>query len=209
MSARQFAVLSELGVRTIRTAQAAAAWKVSVTAASKMLRELADAGLIESLRHGVWLLDLEATPESLAGEITAPYPSYVSHVSALYTHGVIDQVPTDVHVVSIAAPRRIGSSRGGFRLHRMPMALFGGYATVAGADTATPEKALFDWAYLSVTSGRPNARLPETEWPRSFRRADVDGWIRRIEAPRLRTMTTVLIDRRLTGGGSDPATIGA
>ena len=57
MSARHFAELQRLGVRTITTAQAAAACRVSVSAATKMLRELASAGLVESLRHGLWLLD--------------------------------------------------------------------------------------------------------------------------------------------------------
>jgi predicted transcriptional regulator of viral defense system len=153
--------------------------------------------LVEPLRHGIWLLDRAATAESLAGEITAPYPSYVSHVSALYTHGVIDQVPSDIHVVSTAAPRRLESSRGAFRLHRMPVELFGGFSTVRGVSLATPEKALFDWAYLSAAAGKPNARLPETEWPASFRRAEVDTWIRRISSPRLQTMTKSLVDRRL------------
>jgi predicted transcriptional regulator of viral defense system len=197
VSARQFADLQGLGVRTIKTAQAATAWRVSVSAASKMLRELASAGLIESLRHGLWLLDRDATAESLATEITAPYPSYVSHVSALYMYGVIDQVPTDVHVVSAAEPRRIESSRGAYRLHRMPTDLFGGYTNVRGVNLATVEKSLFDWAYLSVASGRADARLPETEWPSSFRRAEVDSWVRRIADPRLRTMTKSLVDRRL------------
>lgn len=197
MSARHFAELQRLGVRTITTAQAAAAWRVSVPAATKMLRELASAGLVDSLRHGLWLLDRGATAESLAGEVTAPYPSYVSHVSALYTHGVIDQVPSNVHVVSTAAPRRLESSRGTYQLHRMPVELFGGFSNVRGVNLATVEKALFDWAYLSAAAGRPNARLPETEWPASFRRTEVDGWIRRISSARLQTMTKSLVDQRL------------
>jgi predicted transcriptional regulator of viral defense system len=198
VSAQHFAELHRLGVRTITTAQAAAAWRVSVSAATKMLRELASVGLVESLRHGLWLLDRGATAESLAAEVTAPYPSYVSHVSALYTHGVIDQVPSDIHVVSTAAPRRLDSSRGTYQLHKMPVELFGGFSNVRGVNLASVEKALFDWAYLSAASGRPNARLPETEWPGSFRRAEIDAWIRRIPSPRLRTLTRSLVDRRLS-----------
>lgn len=197
MIAQHFADLKRLGVRTITTAQAAAAWRISTSAASQTLRRLAAAGLIESLRHGVWLLDRDATPESLVAEITSPYPSYVSHVSALYTHGIIDQVPAEVHVVSAAEPRLLRSSRGSFRLHKMPSELFGGYEAVRGINLATPEKALFDWAYLSVASGSVNARLPETEWPASFRKAQVDTWIKRIASPRIQTLTKSLIDRRL------------
>ncbi len=197
MSATRFAELQRLGTPTITTAQAAAAWQVSTSGASKMLADLAATGLIESLRHGVWLLDRAATPESLAPEITAPYPSYVSHVSALYLHGVIDQVPAEVHLVSAAEPRAIPTSRGTFRLHRMPVELFGGYSVERGIQLASPEKALFDWAYLSVVSGSPNARLPETEWPARFHRDVLEQWLRKIPVARIQTMTRSLVERRL------------
>lgn len=197
-SSARYAELRRLGIRTITTAQAAAAWKTSVSAASKMLLELSTSGLLERLRHGVWLLEPGATPESLAAEITAPYPSYVSHVSALHLLGVIDQVPAEVHLVSVARPRRLSTSRGAYRLHRVPLELFGGHTTAfRGLTMATMEKAVFDWAYLSVASGHPHARLPETEWPASLRRHEIDRWLRRIESPRLRTLTRELIDRTL------------
>lgn len=162
-----------------------------------MLTGLATTGAVDRLRHGVWLLDATATAENLAAEITAPYPSYVSHVSALYIHGVIDQVPAEVHLVSAAAPRRVETSRGTYRLHRMPTELFGGYAVLRGAQVASLEKALFDWAYLSVVAGSPHARLPETEWPRELRRAVLDQWLRKIPSQRVRTMTGALISRRM------------
>jgi len=197
VSARQFAELQRLGTRTVTTAEAAAAWQVTPSGASRMLASLASAGLIEHLRQGVWLFDLNATPESLAPEITAPYPAYVSHVSALYSHGVIDQVPAEVHIIASAEPRRIETSRGAYRLHRMPTDLFGGFTDKRGVPLATLEKALFDWAYLSVVAGRADARLPEAEWPASFRRSEVERWLRRIPSQRIRTMTETLIAKRL------------
>jgi predicted transcriptional regulator of viral defense system len=198
LSADRYAQLERLGVRTVTTAQAAATWRISTTAASKALSRLAAAGLIVRLRRGVWLLDREATAESLATEVVAPYPSYVSHVSALHSHGVIDQVPAEMHVVAAAAePRRIETGRGVFRVHRIPPALFGGYTTDGTTSLASVEKALFDWAYLSVVSGRSDARLPETEWPSGFRRGEIERWLRRIDVPRIRTLTRSLIARRL------------
>jgi predicted transcriptional regulator of viral defense system len=169
MSAARFAELRRIGARTVSTAQAAAAWGVSVSSASRTLADMAETGLIEAFRHGLWLMDTSATPESLAQEVTAPYPSYVSHVSALYAHGIIDQIPSDVHLaVAGASPRRIETSRGTYSLHSLPAALFGGYAEIDGTRLATPEKALFDWAYLSTASGAPNARLPETSGWRQY-----------------------------------------
>lgn len=198
MSAERFAQLERLGTRTITTAQASAAWRVSTSAASKTLADLASAGLVVRLRHGVWLLDRTATAESLAVEIAAPYPAYVSHVSALYTRGIIDQVPAEVHVVAAAAePRRIETSRGAFRIHRIQPVLFGGFTMEEGVPLATVEKALFDWAYLSVAAGRPDARLPETEWPPTLRRGEIRRWLKRIGTPRIRTLAGAAIDRGL------------
>jgi predicted transcriptional regulator of viral defense system len=197
VSAVRFAVIQRLGVRSITTAQAAAAWRVSSAVASRTLRELAAAGLVEQLRHGLWLLDRHLTTEELAPEIVAPYPAYVSHLSAFYMHGIITQVPADVHLVAATEPRLIQTSRGRYRLHRMPHELFGGFSDVRGVPLASPEKALFDWAYLSAVAGSPNARLPECEWPANFRRAEVERWLKRIASQRARTMTASLISRRL------------
>jgi len=197
VSASRYAELRRLGVRTITTAQAASAWHISIPAASKTLSSLADAGLVEALRRGIWLVDLEATAEMIAEDVTAPHPSYVSHVSALYSHSVIDQVPAEIHLASSGEPGVLHTIRGDFRVHRLPPSLFGGFREERGAKTATVEKALFDWAYVSVVSGNPNARLPETEWPERFQRAEVDRWLGRIESARVRTLTERLISRRL------------
>ena len=197
MSSTRYAELRRFGVRTITTAQAASAWQVSISAASKMLSALASAGLVEALRRGIWLLELGASAEMLAEDVTAPHPAYVSHVSALYSHSVIDQVPAELHLASSGEPGIRHTSRGDFRIHRLPPSLFGGFREERGAKIATVEKALFDWAYVSVVSGNPNARLPETEWPERFVRAEVDRWLRRIESDRVRTLTENLISRRL------------
>ena len=197
MSAEQYAAVRRIGTATVSTALAAAAWKVSVPAASKMLATMVGTGLVERLRRGVWLLDIGATPESLAMEVTLPYPSYVSTVSALYLHGVIDQVPARIHLVSASRPRIIQTNRGAFQLHRVPVELFGGFSEVRGARVASVEKALFDWAYTSVVSGSTHAKLPETEWPSRFRVSDVESWLRKVESPRLRTMTNALLKRSL------------
>lgn len=203
MNAERYARLERLGVRTITTADAAATWRVSGMTASKTLARLAAAGLIVRLRRGLWLIERSATAELIATDLTAPYPSYVSHVSALHAHGIIDQVPAEVHVVAAGAePRRISTSRGAFRIHRVPPRLFGGFVTVEGVPLATAEKALFDWAYLSVVSGRPRARLPETDWPAGLRRRELARWVGRIDVPRIRTLTRRLIDQRTEGSSS-------
>jgi predicted transcriptional regulator of viral defense system len=161
---------------------------------------LSDAGLAEEWRSGEWLLDLSAVPESLASEVSPASPAYVSGVSALYLRGIIDQVPSEVHVVSEAPDRVVATSRGAFRLHSMPARLVGGFSVERGVPLASPEKALFDWAYAACASGRPDARLPEADWPEGFSRDEVGRWLAAVDDPRLREDVAAAVERRLVIG---------
>jgi hypothetical protein len=49
-----------------------------------------------------------------------------------------------------------------------------------GAKVATIEKAVFDLIYLSPTRSRLFVKLPETQWPRSFRWTEANRWAKRI-----------------------------
>ena len=66
------------------------------------------------------------------------------------------------HRVSLARTQTIRSSVGTFSFHHVTPELFGGFErTSAGTPLATPEKALFDVAYLSGVRSRLFASLPE------------------------------------------------
>ena len=54
---------------------------------------------------------------------------------------------------------------------------------------ASPEKALFDLAYLSGGRSRRFAALPELELPQRFSRKELERWLEKITAARSRTMT--------------------
>lgn len=55
--------------------------------------------------------------------------------------------------------------------------------------SGSPEKALFDFAYLSAGRSRLFATLPELELPRGFRKSELRRWLERIPSPRSRTLT--------------------
>jgi predicted transcriptional regulator of viral defense system len=195
-SAAVFAKLREIGAPTVTTREAAAALRVSTSSASRALRTLAERGLAQRIRHGLWTLaDRSIDPRLLASEITRPYPSYVSFASALSAHGAIDQIPREIALASTGRPKRVRTSRGTFVVHHLPPSLFGGYALDHGVPVATPEKALFDFVYVSQASGRTRQRLPELDLQRSFSRREVDGWIKRIGSPRLRELVTKEVNR--------------
>jgi predicted transcriptional regulator of viral defense system len=191
--------LLDLGVTTIETADAAAALRLSTTAASKLLRRLAEARLIVRLRPGLWLLARSTPhPYGLAEAVTAPLPSYVSLQTALYLHGLIEQVPGMVYLVSLARTQKISTSVGVFSVHHIAPELFDGFESRAdGTKLATTEKALFDIAYLSGGRSRLFAHLPELELPARFHRGRLREWTRRIAAPRKRSMVETRIQTML------------
>jgi len=205
-----YARLLDLGVATVKTADVAAALRLSTTAATKLLGRLAKANLVTGLRSGLWLLARDAPdPYGLAEALTAPMPSYVSLQTALYLHGMIDQVPGVIYLVSLARTQKIATSVGVFSVHHVAPELFEGFESRAdGTKLATPEKALFDVAYLSGGRSRLFAHLPELELPARFRRGRLREWTRRITASRKRSMVETRIQAVLklaTAGESIPA----
>lgn len=190
MSLASFAALSRLGP-TVTTGEAAAALNVSVSQASRLLRALEARNLARHVRYGLWVVGTNSVdPRGLIEEITRPYPAYVSFASALNAHGMIDQVPREISVASLDSAKRVKTPLGVYAIHHLPPALFGGWVEHDGVKLARPEKALFDWAYVSaVHAGRPR-RLPELELLQEFDRAELDRWLSRIRSPRLRTLTS-------------------
>jgi predicted transcriptional regulator of viral defense system len=188
--------LRSLRVPAVTTADAAAVLGISGQAASHALRRLARNGLVTPVRKGAWALDERPDPLALAEYVTAPYPAYLSLQTALYRHGMIDQIPSMIFLVSLARTARIETPLGTYSVHHVQPALFGGFESLPGSGIrlATPEKALVDFLYLSPTRARLFARLPELELPRGFRRSEARRWVQRIPSRRLRTIVARRLD---------------
>lgn len=192
--------LRGLGVPAVRTADAAAALASTTAAASAVLARLARAGLVMQVRSGLWWLEGSVEPLRLPELLSWPQPSYVSLQSALWTHGLIEQIPSVTYAVSLGRSQVVKTRVGVVSLHHLAPELFGGFETTQqGVRMATPEKALFDLAYLSGGRSRRFAALPELALPRHFRRRDLQRWVERIAAPRKRTMTRTRLDAWLAG----------
>lgn len=190
MSLASFAALARLGP-TVTTGEAAAALNVSVSQASRLLRALEMRDLARRVRYGLWLVGATSIdPLALVEDITRPHPSYVSFASALSAHGMIDQVPREISVASLDSAKRVKTSLGTYSVHHLPPALFGGWTEQDGVKLARPEKALFDWAYVSAVHAGRSRRLPELELPQDFDRSELDRWRSRIRAARVRTLTS-------------------
>ena len=190
--------LKSLRVPAATTADAAAVLGLSSTATSHMLKRLARSTLVTPVRRGVWALTEQPDRLALAEYVTAPYPAYLSLQTALYQHGMIEQIPSMIYVVSLARSARVDTTLGTYSVHHVQPAFFDGFEVLdSGIKLASPEKALVDFLYLSPTRGRLFASLPELEVPRGFRRTAAREWVRRISSTRLRTIVARRLDEVL------------
>ncbi len=203
MNARDaLAGLRRLGVAVVETADAAAALDQSTSAASKTLARLAASGLVTQVRHGMWWLDAEVDPYRLAEHLTAPFPIYLSLQTALHLRGMVEQIPTVFYAVSLARTQKIVTPFGTYSVHHVAPELFGGFDhTREGVKLATPEKALFDLAYLSGGRSRYFTSLTELELPRGFRWQELRRWLDRIPSARRRIFVVRRLGRLLAGPG--------
>lgn len=189
--------LRALEVQAVRTSDVAAALRMSNRAANMTLTRLARTGLVRRLRPGLWTVDTKNVDRySIVEALTAPFPSYVSLQTALYLHGIIEQVPAVVYAVSLARTQRITTTLGVYSIHHIAPELFDGFEVgEGGVKLATPEKAIFDVAYLSGGRTRLFARLPELELPPRFSWKKLEQWVTAIAATRRKSM----VKNRLLG----------
>jgi len=162
--------LRTLATPAVETRDVAALLQVSASNATTILRRLAAERMVVHLSRGRWLVNQKIDRLALPELISAPYPAYISLQSALFHHGVIEQIPSILYAVTPARPRRLQTPMSTISFHRMPPELFKGFELSTGSDAkiATPEKALFDLIYLAPGRSRVFSRLPELTIPRRF-----------------------------------------
>ena len=184
--------------KRVTTREAAQLTGMSVPAASMALRRLAADGLSTPLKRGNWLIGTKTgQPGALVSAAADPYAAYLSGWSALRHHGRIQQLPQTQFAITLGRPGEVAMPGGKVLLHRLKPELFGGYAyepQVQGF-VASPEKAIFDQAYLSSMSrSKVSAELPETDI-RGIRWKEVQSWVRRIPKGSIRTAVAAALDR--------------
>jgi predicted transcriptional regulator of viral defense system len=162
--------LQGLATPVVESRDIAALLKVSASNATTILRRLVRQGMIIHLSRGRWLVNEKIDRLALPELISAPYPAYISMQSALFHHGLIEQIPSVVYAVTPARPRRLQTPMGTISFHRMPPELFKGFELPPRSDAkiATPEKALFDLFYLAPGRSRVFSTQPELTIPRRF-----------------------------------------
>jgi predicted transcriptional regulator of viral defense system len=193
--------LLKMGQPAFETADAAAQLGLPNGHASKLLARLSRSGHVVRLRRGLWALPDRIERLALPGYVTAPLPSYVSLQSALYHHGMIEQIPEVIYAASLARTGRRETPLGTLSIHHLDPAFFFGFepAGRAGYGMATAEKALLDVLYLSPARSRLFSALPEVELPRDFSGRRARAMISRIPSARRRSLVARRFDALLEG----------
>jgi predicted transcriptional regulator of viral defense system len=189
--------LSDLGARGFETRDAATLLAVTPANANTILRRLSRAGLVTHLSRGHWLVGREVARFALPEILSAPYPAYVSLQSAMFHHGLIEQIPAVVYAVTLARPRRATTPLGVVSFHRVPPALFCGFEVdvASEAKIATAEKAVFDILYLAPARSRLFAVLPEIAFPARFGWKELKRLAAFVQSPSRRTFLLASIER--------------
>ena len=205
-SADAYGDLLRLGRPIIEAREAAARLGLSLKRTNLLLRSLEQAGLARRLRPALWALGHDPDPFSVPPYLTAPFPAYISIWSALARHGMIEQIPRAVSVVSTDRTRRAVTTLGVYEIHHLVPELFGGFTgSQESGYLATPEKALFDAIYLRAPAGG-GVHLPELELPPGFDEGRLQEWLGRVQRPRLRTLVARGLDAALVQARSNPST---
>lgn len=165
---------------------------ISMTFASQMLRRLAAKGRITRIYQGLWADTQNPlfNAYKVTPFLTRPHPAAVSLLSALHLHGMVEQIPQVIYVVSTAPTRKVKTPVGDFSIHQIAPDFFTGYdyyRQEGGFLIASPEKALVDCLYLSARKGRRFIAMPELTLPKGFRRRTALSYIKRIPYKNLRT----------------------
>lgn len=170
----------------VETADVALLLKISKHSAGKYLEALREQKLIEKVSRGKWaLVGSDFDPLQIAEFLTAPFESYISLNSALFHHGMIEQVPTRIYAMTVGRTRLTKTPFGQFSFHKCNPCFFVGYVYHKPfLNIATPEKALIDFFYYSSTKSREFTKLPEIELPKDFSWRKAQAFCAQIPSPR-------------------------
>ncbi|MDH4351408.1 MAG: type IV toxin-antitoxin system AbiEi family antitoxin domain-containing protein [Gemmatimonadota bacterium] len=174
------------------TSEVARCAGVTLANASGDLKDLERHGMVTRIRRGLWAVPghPDFSPYAVVPHLfTDARAGYVSLLSALSLHGMIEQIPRVVHIVTTSQRPVLRTPVGTYAFHQIAEALFGGftaYRRTGSFDIAAAEKAVFDTLYFSARKGRRFAGLPEVELPRTFSSRGVEHWIGMISDPPLR-----------------------
>jgi len=163
----------------------------SLSGVTQALNFLQREGIVFKIYRGLWS---EAANEAVSPCAVVPFllprhRAYVSFLSALHLHGIIEQIPQVITLASTAHSKIIRTEIAAFSIHRISPAFFKGfnwYKGTGGFLIAGPEKALIDCLYVSACRKKQFAFFPELRFTKSFSFRKAREWVKEIPSRRIR-----------------------
>lgn len=172
----------------------------SLSTTTQALNYLKRQGVVFKIYRGIWG---EGDSSRISPYVVIPYlfskhRAYVSFISALHLHGIIEQIPQVVTLASTAHTKIIKTSIGTYSVHRITASFFDGftwYKKTGNFLIAEPEKALVDSLYLASRKKKQFAYFPELHFSKSFNFKKAQRWVKRIADSKIRHY----VQRKLDG----------
>src|SRR3989304_3129118 len=137
----------------------------SASAVTQALNYLVKQGLLTKVYRGVWVeADQKISPYSLAPFLKPENRVYVSFLSALHLHGIIEQIPQVITLASTSHTRKVKTAIASYIVHRISPKFFFGFDWYKSSQNfliAEPEKALADCLYLFTRKKKQYGYFPE------------------------------------------------
>ncbi len=167
---------------------------ISGKSASTIVQSLnrsANQGLIIKIYQGVWAEPgLRAlSPFEVIPHLFPRQRVYVSFISALHLHGIVEQIPQVITLASTSHSNTIHTKVGVFSIHQIAPSFFDGFDWYKGDGNfliAEPEKALIDSLYLSSRKKKQFVHFPELDFPATFSFKKAAAWAKRIPEEKIR-----------------------
>lgn len=184
--------IQKIGKKVFTTHELTAVSGKSASTVVQSLSRLERQGILSKIYRGIWS---EAGSRKLSIFEIIPYlfprqRVYVSFITALHLHGLIEQIPQVVSLASTSHTRTIKTKIGAFSVHQITPAFFEGfdwYKKEGSFLIAEPEKALVDSLYLSGRKKKQFGHFPEMHIPAGFSYKKALQWGNHIRENKLRT----------------------
>ena len=163
----------------------------SLSTVTQTLTALEKKGIIFKIYRGIWA---ERGHEQLSPYAAIPLllprqRAYVSFISALHLHGIIEQIPQVITLASLVHTKTIRTTIGIFSIHRIHPSFcdgFNWYRKEGAFLIAEPEKALIDSLYISTRRKKQFGHFPELHFSKSFNFKKTKEWTKRIPECKIR-----------------------
>lgn len=177
--------VNKLGRPIFTTHELVALSGKSRSTVTQCLTRLVAQGLLMKVYRGVWAASAarSLSPFEVIPYLFPRHRVYVSFMTALHLHGIVEQIPQVITLASPSHTKTIQTQVGVFSVHRIAPAFFDGFDWYQGDGRfliAEPEKALIDSLYVSSRRKKQFGHFPELHFPKAFSFQKASQWAERI-----------------------------